>query len=58
MNGIKRFIWETDAATAVEYAFVLILIFGAVLATVVVFGQATSDNLNDSSDHLKTALNN
>lgn len=49
-----RFFRRRDAATAVEYAVLLGLIIMAAFAAVVLFGQATNQSLQNSSNSLST----
>ena len=57
-QSIKRFLVAQDAATTVEYAVMLMLILLVVIGAVQFFGNATADNLQDSSDKLDGALGN
>ncbi|MEX2112596.1 MAG: Flp family type IVb pilin [Pirellulales bacterium] len=52
---LLRFVRRREAATAVEYAVLLGLIFMTAFAAVVLFGQATSKSFQNSSDSLSNA---
>jgi Flp pilus assembly pilin Flp len=54
-SRLLRFFRRRDAATAVEYAVLLGLIFMTVFAAVVIFGQATNKSLQNSSNSLSNA---
>ena len=40
-DHLKRFLWDEEAATAVEYAVMLALIIGAILASIGAVGGQT-----------------
>ncbi len=52
---LLRFFRRRDAATAVEYAVMLGLVFMTAFAAVVLVGQATNKSLQNSSDSLSNA---
>jgi Flp pilus assembly pilin Flp len=54
-SRLLRFFQRRDAATAVEYAVLLGLIFMTAFAAVVIFGQATNQSLQNSSNSLSNA---
>jgi len=54
-SRLLRFFHRRDAATAVEYAVLLGLIFMTAFAAVVIFGQATNQSLQNSSNSLSNA---
>lgn len=43
MSALRRFLRETEAATAVEYALMLALICVVIVATVQLLGNAVND---------------
>ena len=53
---VARFLKDEDGPTAVEYAMILMLIFLAVLTTVVLIGQTTAENFESSADSIQGAL--
>lgn len=55
MEMIKRFFKEEDGATLVEYAILVALIAVAVIATVVLLGQAINDAFQSVVDELENA---
>ncbi len=52
-NFIKRLIREEDGPTAVEYAVMLALIIGVIIASVTIFGGATGTLFGDISDNIE-----
>jgi Flp pilus assembly pilin Flp len=54
-SRLLRFFHRRDAATAVEYSVLLGLIFMTAFAAVVIFGQATNQSLQNSSNSLSNA---
>lgn len=53
---IKNFLVETEAATAVEYAVLLVLIAGAIIASIQAVGGAAAAYWDYSRDSIKEAL--
>jgi Flp pilus assembly pilin Flp len=58
LNSIRRFLLEEDAATAVEYAVVLMLVLLIVISAVQFFGEMLSENFTKSSEQINHALGN
>lgn len=52
----RRFFGEEDAATSVEYAFMIVMILGACMLTVGSLARATQENFNESASALDAAL--
>jgi len=51
-----RFLANEDGPTSVEYAVVLMLVFGAVITVVEVFGFATQSSIEGSTDTINAAV--
>lgn len=51
----RRFWCEDDAATAVEYAIMLVLIVAVVIGSVVVIGNLTNDSFKSSHSKMTSA---
>lgn len=51
-----RLLKGDDGPTAVEYAFILVLILVVALTAIAIFGQVTGDSFQKSSDEIDTAL--
>jgi len=56
VKKVVRFLENEGGPTAVEYALMLMLIFLAVLTTVVLIGQTTTDNFESSANSIQGAL--
>jgi Flp pilus assembly pilin Flp len=56
MSCLTRFLRDDEAATAVEYAVMLLLIFMACLAMIAVFGQSTANSMSTSAATLNDAI--
>ncbi len=55
---VIRFLREEDGPTAVEYAMMLLLVFLACLTSVVMLGQTTAANFEQSNTAIEEALDN
>ena len=55
-NRVLRFLVDDEGPTAVEYAVMLSLIAGAVIASVGQLAVATKSNLNSSSSAINSAM--
>ena len=55
-NSVLRFLVDDEGPTAVEYAVMLSLIAGAVIASVGQLAVATKSNLNSSSSAINSAM--
>ena len=55
-KALKRLFSEECAATATEYAIMLMLIAGAVLSTVQIVGSETGGFWNGNSDEINSAF--
>ena len=55
---IKKFLVETEAATAVEYAVLLILIAGAVIASIQAVGGAAAAYWESNQENIQQVLDN
>jgi pilus assembly protein Flp/PilA len=55
MNGIRQFLSDETAATAVEYAVMLALILMAVIGAVSAIGQSTAASFNSTSSKIQNA---
>jgi len=53
MNAIRQFLTSDDAATAVEYAVMLALIIGVMIATLQSFGSATAGLWSNTDSELQ-----
>lgn len=51
-----RLLAGNDGPTAVEYAFILVIILVVALTAIAIFGQGTGDSFQKSSDEIDTAL--
>jgi pilus assembly protein Flp/PilA len=56
MSIIRRFILDTDAATAVEYAVMLALILAAVIAGITSVGGGNANLWQNNSDEITNAM--
>ena len=56
LQALRRFLASTRAATAMEYAVLLGLLFLAVLTAISAFGQKTSDSLDKSGKAIQQAM--
>ena len=56
LRRVARFLFDEDGPTAVEYAFLLLLILLACLTTVVAIGQLTAASYEDSRDSIESAI--
>ena len=54
LSHLKRFLRETDGATAVEYAIMLALIVIACLGAITTLGANNAASFTDSSDQMAT----
>ena len=55
-NSVLRFLVDDEGPTAVEYAVMLSLIAGAVIASVGQLAVATKSNFNSSSSAINSAM--
>jgi pilus assembly protein Flp/PilA len=55
MSCIRRFLNDSQAATAVEYAVMLAMILMAVIGAVAAVGQSTSGSFNSTNSKLQNA---
>ena len=55
-NRVLRFLVDDEGPTAVEYAVMLSLIAGAVIASVGQLAVATKSNFNSSSSAINSAM--
>ncbi len=55
-RAILHFLKSEDGPTAVEYAVMLAMIAGAVIASVIVMSNATAASFNDSASQLSGAF--
>jgi len=55
---IKKFLVETEAATAVEYAIMLVLIVGAIVASIQALGGASAAYWDHSQESIQEVLDN
>jgi Flp pilus assembly pilin Flp len=53
---LKRFLLDTEAATAAEYAFMLVLIICAVIGAVSAVGNSTANGWNNNVTTIDNAL--
>ncbi len=53
---VSRFLSEDDGPTAVEYAIMLALIFGVIVATVGTVGSETNSLYTNMSEDVETAV--
>jgi pilus assembly protein Flp/PilA len=53
---ILRFLRSEDGPTAVEYALMILLVFLAVISTVVLLGEATNSCFEYSRDEIEKAV--
>jgi len=51
-----RFLSDEDGPAAVEYVFILTLIFVVVLTGITIFGEATGQSFQGSDDAIEAAL--
>ena len=56
IQKMKRFFTETEAATTVEYAVILMLIAGACITTIQLVGGSNSAFWEHNKDQVKSAL--
>lgn len=56
LSRLKRLLREEEGPTAVEYAVMLALILGAVIATVSLLATATQQNFQRSGDAIRNAI--
>lgn len=54
MTRIRKFLCETEAATAVEYAVMLAMILMACFATIAVLGTTTRDSWTNTNSQLNS----
>ena len=53
---LKRLVREEDGPTAVEYAVMLALIIGVMIASLSTFGSNAAGSFQDSSDRIDAAF--
>jgi len=53
---IARFLLRDDGPTAIEYAFMLMLIIVVCLTAVALFGDATARTFRDSNEQIENAV--
>jgi pilus assembly protein Flp/PilA len=54
MNSLKRFFFDTEAATAVEYAVMMALILAVIIAGIASVGGGNAALWQNSSDQMET----
>ncbi len=57
VKQVIRFLREEDGPTTVEYAMMLMLVFLACLTSIILVGQNTAANFQQSSNSIDAAFN-
>ena len=56
VKTIVRWLRSEEGPTSVEYAVMLMLVLAAAITTIQLFGDATGDSLQDSSEKIGNAI--